>query len=152
MNNTIKTSPNQKTITVKKEKADKNNYYTIINLNALELAAQNLKSGAFKLWIYFAKNQHNFTFGLSNKEVAETFGIKKDQYDKAVKELIEKGYLIETSKNHYDFIEVQEKPTIKNGEKPQLKVVKTNTKKQEKPITNITDNTINTTKENKFIF
>ena len=65
------TSPNQKTITVCKELCDNQHYYTMINLNALERAAIDLKSGAFKLWIYFAKNQNNFTFGLSNKAVAE---------------------------------------------------------------------------------
>ena len=89
MNNFI-TSPNQKTITVEKEKCDKENLYTMINLLALESAAADLKAGAFKLWVYIAKNQNGFTFGLSNKAVAEYFGIKKDQYDNAVKELIEK--------------------------------------------------------------
>ena len=66
MNNVFKSSPNQKTITVKKEQCDKQNYYAAINLKALESAATQLKSGAFKLWIYFAKNQNNFSFALSN--------------------------------------------------------------------------------------
>ena len=78
MYNIIKTSPNQKVIQVKKEKCDKQNYYAAINLNALENAATQLKSGAFKLWVYFAKNQDGFTLALSNKAVADTFGIKKD--------------------------------------------------------------------------
>lgn len=139
------TSPNQKTITVIKEKTDKQNLYCKININALESAAAELQAGAFKLWIYFAKNTDNYVFGLSNKAVAETFGIKKDQYDKAVKELIEKGYLIETSKNHFEFKELKEKTTIKSGKKPQLKVVETNTEKQENPITNIINTESNTT-------
>lgn len=147
-----KTSPNQKTITVCKEDCNKQNYYATINLNALECAAIDLKSGAFKLWVYFAKNQNNYTFALSNKAVAEQFGIKKDQYDSAVKELIEKGYLIETAKNIYQFKELSEKATIKSGKKTQSKVAETNTEKWENPITNITDNTINKTKENTFVF
>lgn len=146
------TSPNQKTITVCKELCDNQHYYTMISLNALECAAIDLKSGAFKLWVYLAKNQNNFTFGLSNKAVAEQFGIKKDQYDSAVKELIEKGYLIETAKNIYQFKELSEKATIKSGKKTQSKVAETNTEKWENPITNITDNTINKTKENTFVF
>lgn len=150
--NNFKTSPNQKTITIQKEDCNKQNYYAAINLNALELAAIDLKSGAFKLWIYFAKNQNNYTFGLSNKAVAEQFGIKKDQYDSAVKELIEKGYLIETAKNKYVFKELAEKTTIKSGNLPQSKMVKTDCEKQEKPITNITNNTLNNTKEKTFIF
>ena len=148
----FKTSPNQKTITIKKEKCDKQNYYAMINLNALESAAADLKSGAFKLWVYFAKNQDNFTFGLSNQAVAEQFGIKKDQYDNAVKELIAKGYLIEISKNYFEFKELKEKTTIKSGENPQLKVAKNLCEKQENPITNITDNTINKTEEKTFVF
>jgi hypothetical protein len=76
--NNYKTSPNQKTITIKKAITDEKHYYCKININALESAAIDLKSGAFKLWIYFAKNQDNYTFGLSNKAVAECFGIKKD--------------------------------------------------------------------------
>ena len=78
MSNSFKSSPNQKIIKVNKEKCDKQNYYAAINLNALESAALKLKSGAFKLWVYFAKNQDEFEFALSNKAVAETFGIKKD--------------------------------------------------------------------------
>lgn len=150
--NNFKTSPNQKTITIKKEKADNKNYYCKINLSALECAATDLKSGAFKLWIYFAKNQDNYSFGLSNKAVAETFGIKKDQYDNAVKELIEKGYLIEQSKNNYVFKEIKEKTTIKSGETPQLKEVETAPTLLENPITNIINTTKNTTKEKNFVF
>ena len=140
------TSPNQKTITVCKELCDNQHYYTMINLNALELASIDLKAGAFKLWVYLAKNQNNYTFALSNKAAQQYFGIKKDQYDSAVKELIEKGYLIETSKNKYLFSE------LKSGEKPLLEVAKTKAKKQENPITNNTDNTINNTKEKTFVF
>lgn len=150
--NNYKTSPNQKTITIKKEITDEKHYYCKINLNALESAAIDLKSGAFKLWIYFAKNQDNYTFGLSNKAVAECFGIKKDQYDNAVKELIEKGYLIQQGKNNYYFKEIKENTTIKNGKTPLLKEVKSNTEKQEKPLTNITDITSNTTKDKRFVF
>lgn len=145
----VKTSPNQKAIKVSKEKCDTNNLYAAINLDAMENAARALKAGAFKLWIYFAKNQNGYEFALSNKAVEENFGIKKDQYDTAIKELIEKGYLIETSSNHFTFeekptFEKQEKTTFKNGEKPLSKVVKNHNQKQENPITNITDNTNNT--------
>ena len=153
MNNSFKTSPNQKTITVCKELCDKQHYYTMINLNALQSAASDLKSGAFKLWVYLAQNQNNYTFALSNKAVAETFGIKKDQYDKAVKELIEKGYLIETSKNKYNFVELAQKDTIKNGEKPQNEMVKTASAEMVFPLEKqYNNNTNNNTKENNFVF
>lgn len=147
MNNIYKTSPNQKTVTVKKEPTDKQHYYTSINLQALELAAIDLKAGAFKLWIYLAKNQNNYTFGLSNKAAFEYFGIKKDQYDSAVKELIEKGYLIQDKKNKYIFNE------IKNGKKPQKEMEKSTTEKVVFPLEKqYNNNTINNTKQNTFIF
>ena len=158
----IKTNPNQKTIKVSKEVCNKDNLYAVINLQALQSAAIDLKAGAFKLWIYFSKNQNFYEFALSNKDVNENFGIKKDQYDSAVKELISKGYLVETSGNHYTFYEVpqkwekttteeeinfsqQEKPTTKSGKKPQPEVGKTNNEKWEKTTRNITNNTFNTT-------
>ena len=151
MNNFI-TSPNQKTITVEKEKCDKENIYTMINLSALESAAADLKAGAFKLWIYIAKNQNGFTFGLSNKAVAEYFGIKKDQYDNAVKELIEKGYLIKIKSNEYVFKELAEKTTKRSGKIPQKEMVKTTTEKGLNLLTNKTNNTNDNTIQNEFIF
>ena len=51
------TVPNQKIVRIEKEPCGKGNLYAAINLKALEAAAQNLDAGAFKLWIYFAKNQ-----------------------------------------------------------------------------------------------
>lgn len=158
----IKTNPNQKTIKVSKKVCNEKNIYAVINLSAMESAAIDLKAGAFKLWIYFSKNQNGYQFALSNKDVNDTFGIKKDQYDGAVKELIEKGYLVETSGNHYTFYEVpqkqekttteneenfsqQEKTTTKSGKKPQPEVGKNHNEKWEKTTRNITNNTFNNT-------
>jgi hypothetical protein len=72
----------------------------------MQQAAINLKAGAFKLWIYFAKNQDGYEFALSSKSVADEFGIKIDQYNSAIKELMEKGYLIQESGNRYSFNEI----------------------------------------------
>lgn len=102
----IKTVPNQKVVKVNKEPCSKSNLYTAINLKAMEQAAINLDAGAFKLWVYFAKNQNNYNFALSSKDVEETFGMKIKQYNNAVETLIEKKYLVNTSGNNYDFYEV----------------------------------------------
>lgn len=60
----------------------------------MEEAARTLESaGAFELWIYFAKNQNNYTFALSSRDVENTFGMKIKQYNNAISKLIEKGYL-----------------------------------------------------------
>ena len=65
-----------------------------------------LKGEAFKLWCYMAKNQDNYTFALSFIDAVK-WGIgSKSSYDRAVKELIAKGYLVMTSSNHYTFYEL----------------------------------------------
>jgi hypothetical protein len=71
-----------------------------------------LKGEAFKLWCYMAKNQNNHTFALSKVDAIK-WGIgSKSSYDRAVAELIEKGYLVETSSNHYDFYEMPNSEVI----------------------------------------
>lgn len=72
-------------------------------------AAKDLQAGAFKLWIYFAKNTNNYDFALSSKEVEESFGIKIKQYNNAITELIEKGYLTQIQGNIYRFTEKKQK-------------------------------------------
>ena len=105
----IKRVPNQKAVTVFKEPCDntcKENYYAKINLAAMEAAAQDLDAGPFKLWIYFAKNQPGYQFALSSSAVAQTFGMKRTQYDNAIKTLIEKRYLVQIKGDFYQFYEV----------------------------------------------
>lgn len=97
---------NQKTIRIEKEQANKDNPYTIYNLNALKSAMLDLKGETFKLWCYLDKNQNGYTFALSKVD-ALNWGIgSKSSYDRAVKELIEKGYLINVSGNSYNFYEL----------------------------------------------
>ena len=60
-----------------------------MNLIALQQAMKDLRGSSFKLWTYFNKNQENYRFELSQKACAE-WGIKKDSYYSAVKDLIEK--------------------------------------------------------------
>ena len=99
------TVPNQKVVKVEKEPCGKGNLYAAINLKALEAAAQNLDAGAFKLWIYFAKNQNGYEFALSSKDAKDTFGLGKSQYDTAIKKLISSGYLTNIQGNQYTFSE-----------------------------------------------
>ena len=111
-----KTVPNQKVVKVQKLKCDKQNLYATINLVAMELAAQDLDAGAFKLWCYFSKNQNNYEFALSSTDAANTFGLKKKQYDNAIKTLIEKKYLQSIENNKYIFNEIAVVPKGYNEE------------------------------------
>ena len=107
---TIKAVPNQKIITVNKEPCSKCKHYAMINLEAMEGASRNLRAGSFVLWCYFAKNQSGYQFALSSAAALESMGIKRDAYNNAVKELMEKGYLVNTCGNNYQF---NEKPQEK---------------------------------------
>ena len=135
---TVKTVPNQKVIQVHKEKCDKNNLYATININALQQAAQNLDAGPFKLWVYFAKNQNDYTFALSRSAVEQQFGMKKSQYDKAVAELIEKNYLVVLKTNHYIFNEIP--VVLKTNHDSSIENIPQS--QQEKNTRNITENNI----------
>ena len=151
----IKTVPNQKIIKVNKEICGKGNLYAAINLEAMERAAQDLDAACFKLWIYFAKNQNNYEFALSSKAIADSFGMKKDQYDRAIKVLLDKHYLIQEKGNQYSFHEIalvgnnhnENVLQAEKGEKTTTALQeKTTTQLQENPIRNNINNTIyNTT-------
>jgi len=108
------TVPNQKIVKVEKEPCGKGNLYAAINLKAMEAAAQDLDAGAFKLWIYFAKNQNGYEFALSSKDAKDTFGLGKSQYDTAVKKLISSGYLTNTQDNYYTFSETPKENNTEN--------------------------------------
>lgn len=84
--------PNQIKIVIEKSPVDKRRGYSITDKIDEEIAFQVLNAGAFKLWRYCARNADGYSFWLSPKAVSS--GMKKDQYHKAKKELIEVGYLV----------------------------------------------------------
>ena len=58
------------------------------------------------MWLYLNKNQERYTFELSRAACLE-WGIKKDSYYDGIKELIDKGYLVQArdGSNYYTFFE-----------------------------------------------
>ena len=110
-----KQSNNQKLIKIGKEVCNNNskdNYYAKINLNALQNAMIDLNTEAsIKMWLYLAKNQNGYELALSSIDAIK-WGIgSKSSYDRAVKALIDKGYLVkqEGKKDYYMFYEVYKK-------------------------------------------
>lgn len=86
--------PNQKIVNI--EQHD----YSPIDI---QTAMQILDAGAFKLYMFFYTHSAG-SFPLSRKEVEEGFGIKKKQYDNAIKNLINKNFLIQVQlSNTYIF-------------------------------------------------
>ncbi len=108
----MKTVENQKTIKIQKEICDESHLYAKINLEALQTAMIDLKGESFKLWMYMSKNQSGYTFALSPVDAIKWGVGSKSSYDRAVKDLIEKGYLVETSKNHFNFYEIPKAETL----------------------------------------
>ena len=92
--------PNQRTITVNKEKTDKSHKYTANNLAALDEAASRLQTkGGFKLYMYLAKNQNNYSFALSSADFCAWSGLGMTAYNTAFEELKQQGYLIPKDKS-----------------------------------------------------
>ena len=57
-------------------------------------ASRNLKESGFKLYMYLISNSDGYVFGLSKVDVTRCMGISDASYNRAVNELIEKGYLV----------------------------------------------------------
>ena len=107
----METVSNQRVITTNKEPCSKKSaeeYYTPINLKALELAMSSLSPNAFKMWVYLGKNQNNYTFALSKVDTLKWCGFSKGTYKTAFDELESKGFLVKVKdgSNHYDFYEI----------------------------------------------
>lgn len=101
----METVANQKTITTKSAKHDKENVYAVLGIEAAGEAMELLKPNTFKLWFYMAKNQNEYTFALSCVDACKYCNMSKPTYLSCVQELINVGYLVNTGGNRYDFYE-----------------------------------------------
>ena len=98
--------PNQRVITIKENATPKegtNERFVIFDYETMMSAMRDLKPATFLVWIYLNANENGSEFALSRKDVMNQTGISSSSYNSAIKELKEKGYLIHTSDNYYDF-------------------------------------------------
>ena len=73
---------------------DKAHPFTMMNLEALQLAMSNIKTvGGIKLWMYLNKNSDNYVVDLSRAELVAHWGFTKDTYLSGKNELKKLGYL-----------------------------------------------------------
>lgn len=100
--------PNQKIITVNKEPTDRKHKYMCVNIEAMQMAMNDLTPAQLKVWVYFAKNQNEYEFELSSVAVCAFCNISDKTYREAIKTLVAKRYLIkrENNKKVYDFYEI----------------------------------------------
>ena len=132
-------APNQRKTTVNKEICDKNHPYAAINLRALQQAMKDLipvYPAAFELWVYLSKNQNGYTLEVSPEDMKKNFGISNDRYQKAWRILVDRGYIVESSKTMSRFYEIpqqQENPVFKQQENPVV-IDETEIQKQDNPV------------------
>ena len=74
-----------------------------VGIEEIRTAAIKLTPSAFKLYLYFVENEANWSFFLSPKDFYQAYGVAESTYRKAKQELVDKGYIIEGDKNHFDF-------------------------------------------------
>lgn len=77
--------------------------YMLVGIDEIREAAINLTPSAFKLYLYFVENENDWQFFLSPKDFQKAYGVAESTFRNAKKELIEKKYIIEGDKNHFDF-------------------------------------------------
>ena len=102
---------NQRKIRVaQRAKRSRDNLYATFNLDALQQAMSDLNgSSGLLLWLYLNKNQEGYALDLSQK-ACESWGLKRDSYYRAFRELVSKGYL-KIGDNGYEFFERSENHT-----------------------------------------
>ena len=107
------TSPNQRSVITHKTLSDKEHPYGICNIAAMLTAAKELTDRAYKLYIRMSLHQDGHTYALSPVEINNSIGMTDKRYREAVKELIDKGYLVQ-HKDHKSVYTFYEAPAIDN--------------------------------------
>lgn len=137
----VYTVPNQKVVKVKHDLRDKAHLYTMCNLKSNKKALQELSPNTYKLYMYFSLNQDDYTFALSCQAVCNATGMSDSTYKKAVRELIDKEYLVKSkTKGLYIFYE----GTVNSSDRS----VEINRQEEEKDTTENKKETIQKVKKN----
>ena len=98
------TVPNQRTVRIHRERATAN-FLGIKNEN-WQAASRDLGAHGLQLYLYLASNADNYTLALSPVAVRQAIGLKRSTYHDKFHELEEKGYLVNTHGNTFEFYEV----------------------------------------------
>ena len=104
------TVANQRTVCVHRERPSAD-FLGIKNEN-WKAAARDMSPHALKLYFYLAANADNYTFALSPAAITEEIGMPRSTYHDQFKVLVNKGYLVNTHGNTYDFFEKPQPRTV----------------------------------------
>jgi hypothetical protein len=106
--------PNQRMITVHREEV-KSDFLGIKNEN-WQAASRDLGAHALRLYLYLAANANNYTFALSPADIRQRIGMPNSTYRDQFLILVDKGYLVQSGSNKYDFYEVPQRVTHASSE------------------------------------
>ena len=97
------TYPNQRMVNVHRE-TPRSNFLGIKNEN-WQAASRDLGPHALRLYLYLAANADNYTFALSPEAIRQAIGTPRSTYHDQFKKLVEKGYLVQSNGNTFEFYE-----------------------------------------------
>ena len=87
-----------------------------INNESWMSASRDLGPHALRLDLYFAANADDYTFALSPAHIQQVLGMPRSTYHDQFKKLVERGYLVQSNGNTFEFYErpQSEKRTVSN--------------------------------------
>lgn len=97
------TFPNQRTITIHREAA-RSDFLGIKNDN-WQAAARDLGAHALMLYMYLASNANGYNLALSPVAVRQAIGMARSTYHDQFHKLVDKGYLVPSTGNTFEFYE-----------------------------------------------
>ena len=103
------TFPNQRMVRVHREAA-KSDFLGIKNEN-WQAASRDLGAHALQLYLYLASNANNYTVALSPVAVRQAIGMARSTYHDQFHKLVDRGYLVPSTGNTFEFYEVPQAAT-----------------------------------------
>lgn len=97
------TYPNQRLIHINREPARVD--FLGINNETWKAASRDLRPPALLLYLYLAANADNYMFALSPAAVRQEIGMARSTYHDQFHILVDKGYLVPSHGNTYEFYE-----------------------------------------------
>lgn len=127
MNTLPKTVANQRIVHINRERAAAD-FLGIKNEN-WKAAARDLGAQSLLLYMYLAANRDDFSLALSPAAIRQSIGMPPQTYRDQFWKLIDKGYLVQTGGNKYEFYETPRVTHItqENNEKSDTSTVSTQT-------------------------
>ena len=103
------TFPNQRMVRVHRERAA-SDFLGIKNEN-WQAASRDLGAHALQLYLYLASNANNYTVALSPVAVRQAIGMARSTYHDQFHKLVDRGYLVPSNGNTFEFYEVPQAAT-----------------------------------------